>query len=75
MTQRAAFGPRPHRRNTMPNVEEHEVARVRAAEQDLNNLIRKLPRGFVVEVDSVSHSLMLDGPARQFVVLHIMKES
>lgn len=54
--------------------EKQAVARVRAAEVALNDAIRDLPRGIVVEVDSISHSTMLDASAQQFVALRIIKE-
>lgn len=54
--------------------EEKAVARVRAAEEVLNNAIRRLHKHLQVEIDSVPISEMLDAPARNIVAIRIIKE-
>lgn len=50
------------------------VARVRAAEMELNNAIRDLPIGIVVEVGTLEWSTITDRSPQQFVQLRIIRE-
>ena len=55
--------------------EERMVARLRAAEDALNEAIRDVSRaGLVVEISTVEVSTMLDRPAQPIVSLRVIRE-
>lgn len=51
-----------------------QVARVRAAEAKLNEAIRSLPVGVIVEVGTLEWSIATDRAPQQLVQLRIIKE-
>lgn len=56
------------------DMDREAVARVRAAEVELNDAIRALPSGISVVVDTVKLSMICDAPEREYVALRVSRE-